>query len=89
MHYQIVHHMAALDAAHNPPNSLNAVEACLAANAAAIEVDIMPLAGEDFLLVHDDVLESETTGQGRVSECTPRSALCWGNVSGPQRPRAA
>ncbi|MBK9749913.1 MAG: hypothetical protein IPO91_24490 [Chloroflexi bacterium] len=74
MHYQIVHHMAALDAAHNAPNSLNAVEACLAANAAAIEVDIMPLAGEDFLLVHDDVLESETTGQGRVSECTPETA---------------
>ncbi len=74
MSFQIVHHMAAMDAAPNPPNSLRAVEECLNANAAVIEVDIMPLAGEDFLLVHDEVLESETTGQGMVSECSPDAA---------------
>jgi len=72
--FQIVHHMAALDSSPNPPNSLQAIEMCLQANAAVIEVDITPLAGDDFLLVHDPVLESETTGIGKVGDCTPEMA---------------
>lgn len=71
MTFRIVHHMAALDGNPNPANSLRGVEMCLQANAAIIEVDITPLGGDDFLLVHDPDLESETTGHGKVVECPP------------------
>jgi glycerophosphoryl diester phosphodiesterase len=74
MTFRIVHHMAALDDTSNPPNSLDAVKMSLDAKAAVIEVDITPLGGEDFLLVHDPDLESETTGQGRVDQCQPAQA---------------
>lgn len=66
----IVHHMAALDGTE-PPNSLEGVRASLDAGAAFIEVDITALAESDYLLVHDPVLESETTGSGPVGQCTP------------------
>jgi glycerophosphoryl diester phosphodiesterase len=69
----IVHHMAALDGrAH--PNSLEAIEACLQARARVIEIDITALADGDYLLVHDPVLESETTGSGPVAACTAARA---------------
>ena len=74
MAFQMVHHMAALDGSPHPPNSLQAIEACLQANAAIIEVDITPLHGDDFLLVHDADLEAETTGTGKVAECSPDQA---------------
>jgi glycerophosphoryl diester phosphodiesterase len=61
----IVHHMAALDGAF-PPNSLEAVTACLEARAAVIEVDITALATDDYLLVHEPRLDVETTGRGAV-----------------------
>lgn len=64
----IVHHMAAHDGRY-PPNSLEAVRACLEANADFIEIDVTALAQDDYLLVHDPVLESETTGNGEVSAC--------------------
>lgn len=64
----IVHHMAAQDGSLNPPNSLAAITACLEAAAPFIEVDITALADDDFLLVHDPDLESETTGVGKVAE---------------------
>jgi glycerophosphoryl diester phosphodiesterase len=69
--------MAALDGFPNPPNSLSAVEACLAVDAAVIEIDITPLAADDFLLVHDPDLESETTGSGKVGESTPERAKTY------------
>jgi glycerophosphoryl diester phosphodiesterase len=77
MSFQIVHHMAALDQSPNPPNSLSAIEASLQAQAAVIEVDITPLNANDFLLVHDPVLESETSGVGNVNECTPQQAKTY------------
>jgi len=61
----IVHHMAAPHTDF-PPNSLEAIRACLLAEADCIEIDIMALADEDYLLVHDSVLESETDGVGTV-----------------------
>lgn len=67
----IVHHMAALDDQAAPPNSLQAIKACLDAGAVTIEIDALALAEADYLLVHDDVLESETNGQGPVGESTP------------------
>lgn len=70
----IVHHMAVSDDAPYPPNSLEAICASLEAGAAWIEIDVTPLASDDYLLVHDSVLEAETTGRGQVT-CTPPAAV--------------
>ncbi len=67
----IVHHMGALDGSSYPPNSLEVIRASLEAGAAFIEIDVTPLAADDYLLVHDDVLEHETSGLGRVAETAP------------------
>jgi glycerophosphoryl diester phosphodiesterase len=64
-----VHHMAALNGQY-PPNSLASIRACLEAEAAFIEVDITALADSDYLLVHDETLEAETTGVGAVAQCS-------------------
>ncbi len=77
MTFQIVHHMAALDNSSNPPNSLAAIEQCLQASASVIEVDITPLASDDFLLVHDPDLDSETNGSGLVKKCPPGQAKIY------------
>lgn len=66
----IVHHMAAMDGQLYPQNSLESIRQCLQANASFIEVDITALADADYLLVHDPNLDSETTGQGKVENCT-------------------
>jgi glycerophosphoryl diester phosphodiesterase len=65
----IVHHKAALDGQKYPPNTLEAVEACLTAHAPMIEIDATALLDDDYLLVHDEKLETETTGQGPVAAC--------------------
>jgi glycerophosphoryl diester phosphodiesterase len=65
----IVHHMAALDGNY-PPNSLEAIRACLDSGAPFIEIDITALANADYLLVHDLELDSETTGTGAVGKTT-------------------
>lgn len=67
----IVHHMAAMDDSPAPPNSLEAIRECLDVGAAIIEVDVTALASEDYLLVHDFELESETTGRGMVGAAGP------------------
>ena len=69
-----VHHKAALDGSPYPPNSLEAIRACLEADAAFIEVDIKALADGDYLLVHNDSLDEETTGAGAVNACTTDAA---------------
>lgn len=75
----IVHHMGALDKQAAPPNSLEAIRASLDAGAAFIEVDITALADADYLLIHDEWLESETTGQGAVGalSAADAKALCY------------
>lgn len=70
----VVHHMAALDDSPYPPNSLDAIRACLEAKAAFVEIDVTALQTADYLLVHDPVLESETSGSGAVSETPPAAA---------------
>lgn len=67
----IVHHMAALDPQIAPPNSLEAIQASLDAHATIIELDITALAKDDYLLVHDPDLESETNGTGPVAKLAP------------------
>ncbi|MHB8625995.1 MAG: glycerophosphodiester phosphodiesterase [Aggregatilineales bacterium] len=70
----MVHHMAALDGQTAPPNSLEAIRACLEAKADFVEIDVTALAHTDYLLVHDPALENETTGNGPVEACTPDEA---------------
>ena len=79
----IVHHMAALDGQY-PPNSLESIRVCLEAGAAFIEIDIAALADSDYLLVHDERLESETTGLGPVGQCSlaDSGSLFYKNVDG-------
>jgi glycerophosphoryl diester phosphodiesterase len=66
----IVHHKAALDGQPYPPNSLEAIRASLEAGAACIEIDVTALASGDYLLIHDSVLEHETSGAGEVAATT-------------------
>ena len=49
-----------------PPNSLTSLESCLAAGAAVIEIDIIPLADGSFALLHDQDLAADTSGTGLV-----------------------
>ena len=58
----IVHHMAALDDHSSPPNSLEAIQTNLQAGTGFIEVDINALSQGDYLLVHENALEAETSG---------------------------
>ena len=67
----LIHHTARSDGHTLPPSSLPAIQHCLAAQARIIEVDILPLRTDDFLLIHDANLEGTTTGQGLVAECVP------------------
>lgn len=71
---RIVHHMGAIEGYPYPPNSLERIKASLDANADVIEIDVVPLADSDYLLVHDSVLESETDGSGPVAECSAADA---------------
>ncbi|MBC7813406.1 MAG: hypothetical protein H7175_19760 [Burkholderiales bacterium] len=71
----IVHHMGALDSGQRfPQNSFETVRASLEHGAAFVEVDITALSQDDYLLVHDPVLESETDGTGKVAETSPQDA---------------
>lgn len=69
----VVHHMAALDSSPYPPNSLEAIRACLQVDAPFIEIDVTALAADDYLLVHDPVLQNETTGEGEVGAAQPEA----------------
>lgn len=73
----VVHHMAALDGWPFPPNSLEAIRACLDANAPFIEIDVTALREDDYLLVHDPVLDSETSGSGAVGATSPADAKTY------------
>jgi glycerophosphoryl diester phosphodiesterase len=57
-----------------PPNALEAIRACLEANAPFIEIDVTALAAADYLLVHDAELDNETTGSGAVAALSPADA---------------
>lgn len=61
----LIHHAA--HCGHDaPPGSIRALESCLEAGAAAIEIDVIPLADGSFALLHDQYLEEETNGEGRA-----------------------
>ena len=61
----LIHHSARRQHAY-PPNSPEAIGACLEAGARVVEVDISLLADGRFALLHGPLLERETTGSGPV-----------------------
>lgn len=85
-----IHHAAKRGDHSFPPNSLPAIQHCLAASARVVEVDISPLAGDDFLLAHDADLARFTTGQGMVAGLAPEAAsglrLTWRDAATPHPP---
>ncbi len=76
----LIHHAANRGYVY-PPNSIRGLKACLDAAARAIEMDISPLSGGDFLLLHDRLLEHGTTGSGsthtHTAEQTSSLFLTW------------
>lgn len=64
---EIVHHKAALEATPHPPNSLEAMRACLECRADWVEIDVMALHDGDYLVVHGPGLAPETTADGEPS----------------------
>jgi len=65
----LIHHAANREHLH-PAGSLAALEACLAAGALVVELDILPLADGGWALLHDDDLAKGTDGQGLATELT-------------------
>jgi glycerophosphoryl diester phosphodiesterase len=65
----LIHHAANRGHAY-APNSLQALRHCLEAGARIVEVDITPLAGGDFALLHDTQLEKATDGSGYTFSTT-------------------
>lgn len=61
----LVHHAANRGYIY-PPNSIRGLQVCLNAGARVVEIDVSPLADGNFLLLHDNTLDSGTTGSGLV-----------------------
>lgn len=57
----------------HPPNSVSALREVLAGGAEAIEFDVHAIADGHYLLIHDDTLDRETTGTGKVAHSTAAS----------------
>lgn len=55
-------------------NSLPAIEECLREGVARAEIDLHPLRGGDFLVLHDETIDAATTGTGRTDALSPREA---------------
>lgn len=65
----LIHHAAKND--HDAPaGSLSALENCLKAGAAAVEIDVLPLADGSFALLHEQDLAAETDGAGQAPRMT-------------------
>jgi glycerophosphoryl diester phosphodiesterase len=65
----LIHHAA--NCSHGlPPGSLSALEKCLSRGAAAVEIDVIPLADGSFALLHDRDLSLETDGEGEAPAAT-------------------
>ncbi len=62
----LIHHAANRGHPY-PPGSLSALRFCLEARACVVEVDITPLADDDFALIHDSCWDNSTDGHGKVA----------------------
>jgi glycerophosphoryl diester phosphodiesterase len=65
----LIHH-AAQNGHREPPGSLSALEICLKAGAAVVEIDLIPLADGSFALLHDQDLAVATDGAGKAPQMT-------------------
>ena len=63
----LIHH-AASSGEVAPPGSLAALENCLKAGAAVIEIDVIPLADGSLALLHEQDLAEETDGAGKAPQ---------------------
>ncbi len=74
----LIHHAAQHDH-HAPPGSLSALEGCLQAGAAVVEIDVLPLSDGSFALLHDQDLAAETNGSGKAPQMTRGAVqdLCY------------
>ena len=66
---RLIHHAANCNPAY-PSGSPAALEACLSAGSALVEIDVLPLADASFALMHDRFLEIETSGTGDAIQST-------------------
>ena len=66
---RLIHHAANCNPAY-PSGSPAALEACLSAGSALVEIDVLPLADGSFALMHDRFLEIETSGTGDAIQST-------------------
>jgi len=62
----------------SPMNSLPAIEGCIALGAIGTEVDIQLTKDHVFVLYHDEYLETQTNGTGKISDLT------WSEIEGVQ-----
>lgn len=58
----------------NVPNSLEAIDECVAARVPRLEIDVRFLADDSILVFHDGQLDHETTGAGKVDALERTSA---------------
>ncbi len=65
----LIHH-AAQNGHAAPPGSLSALEICLEAGAAVVEIDLVPMADGSFALLHDQDLAAATDGAGKAPRMT-------------------
>lgn len=65
-----------------PGNSLEAIDECLAAGVARAEFDLLMLGDDDFVLLHDDLLQ-RADGSAMPSRAVRRSDLLAGTVLEP------
>jgi len=63
----LIHH-AANNGHTAPPGSLSALEHCLKAGAAVVEIDLIPLTDGSFALLHEQDLAVETDGTGKAPQ---------------------
>lgn len=63
----LIHH-AANNGHTAPPGSLSALEHCLEAGAAVVEIDLTPLVDGSFALLHEQDLAVETDGSGKAPQ---------------------
>lgn len=66
---RLIHHAANCKQSC-PPGSPAALEGCLRAGSAIIEIDVIPLADGSFALIHDRDLGIETSGSGDAIQAT-------------------
>jgi glycerophosphoryl diester phosphodiesterase len=63
----LIHHAA--NSGHTaPPGSRSALEHCLQAGAAVVEIDLIPLSDGSFALLHEQDLALETDGAGKAPQ---------------------